>query len=117
MKVQVVTESFGYPYILAVAIVEGTDPDGYVRICKEKVTIGRDESCELCVDDPAVSGFHCAIHVRGSVFEVVDLESRNGTELNGKPLMPGVRQRLKHMDEIRIGETRLIFTANRLTGA
>ncbi len=116
MKVQVVTESFGYPYILGVAIVEGTDPAGFVRITKEKITLGRDESCELFIDDPAVSGFHCSIHIRGTVFEVVDLESRNGTRLNGKDLMPNVRQRVKHMDEITIGDTRMIFTANRLTG-
>ncbi|MDF1563201.1 MAG: FHA domain-containing protein [Deltaproteobacteria bacterium] len=116
MKVQTVREAFAYPYVLAVAIVEGADPDGFTRITREKITVGRDESCELILEDPAVSGFHCAIHVRGTVFEVVDLDSRNGTRLNGKPLMPNVRQRLKHMDEIAIGDTRMIFTANRITG-
>jgi len=115
-KVQIVSQSFGYPYVLALAVVEGAMPHAFCRIGKEKITLGRLEACELVVDDPAVSGRHCAIHVRGGTFEVVDLESSNGTLLNGRPLLPKVRQQLKHMDELRLGETRILFTANRLTG-
>jgi len=39
--------------------------------------------------------------------------ARNGTLLNGKPMKASSRDRLKPLDEIQIGKTKLLFTMNR----
>jgi pSer/pThr/pTyr-binding forkhead associated (FHA) protein len=52
-----------------------------------RVVIGRDQDCDVVLDDPAVSGHHAAISVRkgaGAVIE--DLGSANGTFVNGRPV-------------------------------
>lgn len=47
------------------------------------VRVGRDPACEICVDDPAVSRVHCAIHVDGKQAMLVVGRSRNPTFVNG----------------------------------
>jgi ABC transport system ATP-binding/permease protein len=58
-------------------------------------TIGRDRAADFCVDLPLVSRLHCRLEVGadGSV-EVIDLDSTNGTWVNGEkvaraPIAPG----------------------------
>ncbi len=47
------------------------------------VRVGRDDTCEICIDDPAVSRVHCAIHVDGEQAMLVVGRSRNPTFVNG----------------------------------
>jgi transcriptional regulator with GAF, ATPase, and Fis domain/pSer/pThr/pTyr-binding forkhead associated (FHA) protein len=64
------------------------------------VTIGRDPSSTLALGDAAASRNHCAITGVQDVFTLRDLDSLNGTFVNGVP----VRERaLAHGDEIRVG--------------
>jgi pSer/pThr/pTyr-binding forkhead associated (FHA) protein len=61
---------------------------------------------DLILDDPMVSGKHCTIEFRDGDFVLVDLDSTNGTLVNGKRvkeavLSPGV--------EIAIGQSRMIL--------
>jgi pSer/pThr/pTyr-binding forkhead associated (FHA) protein len=52
-----------------------------------RVVIGRDQDCDVVLDDPAVSGHHAAISVRkGSPPVIEDLGSANGTFVNGRPV-------------------------------
>ena len=58
------------------------------------VTIGRDAEAEIRVDDRWASRRHCQIEESDGTLVVRDLESRNGTLINGNhvtesPLMPG----------------------------
>jgi len=46
--------------------------------------IGRDKSCELRIDDPAVSRFHTEIWFLRDKWWILDLESANGTFVDGK---------------------------------
>jgi len=76
------------------------------------VSIGRDQSSTFAVPDLALSRRHCSIEraagdgARGFVLR--DLDSRNGTLVNGLP----VRQhQLADGDQIRIGDSALIFVA------
>ena len=62
-----------------------------------------------------VSTNHCAIRVDGPVCTIRDLESLNGTRYNGRPLKPGVAQRLRHLDQIQIGNTHLLLLMGRFT--
>jgi pSer/pThr/pTyr-binding forkhead associated (FHA) protein len=47
-------------------------------------TIGRSHSCDLRLSDPSVSRRHCRLVVRGGRVWVHDLESANGTFVNGE---------------------------------
>jgi Nif-specific regulatory protein len=51
-----------------------------------QLSIGRDESSQLLLTDPVVSRRHCAIQQSGVQFELVDLDSHNGTFVNGIPI-------------------------------
>ena len=70
-----------------------------IRIGQDPVTIGRHPDCEVVFDDPEVSRQHAEIRRHEGGFIVVDLNSKNGTRVNGS----GVRQRaLEDGDEISV---------------
>lgn len=71
-----------------------------------RLSVGRDSGNTLHVPDPAVSRRHFVISAAESGFELTDLESHNGTFVNGVP----VRNRLlAHGDTIRVGGCELVF--------
>ena len=51
------------------------------------VTIGRDKSAEIPVEDRTLSRRHCRVYVGADGWRVTDLGSRNGTFLNGSPIL------------------------------
>ncbi|MCA9299457.1 MAG: FHA domain-containing protein, partial [Phycisphaerales bacterium] len=54
-----------------------------VRLSDDPVTIGRHPSCTIRSADDQLSRMHCVIEQNGSGWVVRDLDSRNGTKLNG----------------------------------
>ena len=56
----------------------------------EKTTIGRLDDNTFQIPDPSVSSHHCEILLRGSDVVVKDLDSTNGTFLNGHKITEGV---------------------------
>ena len=74
------------------------------------ITIGRDATSEIFLDDVTVSRKHCQILMikTGSeiAFEVEDLKSLNGTYVNA---VSKVRTSLSHGDELQVGKYRLTF--------
>src|SRR5438128_558173 len=48
------------------------------------MTIGRAADCDLVLDDHKLSRHHCRIEPEGDSWAVVDLQSRNGTLINGQ---------------------------------
>jgi transcriptional regulator with GAF, ATPase, and Fis domain len=71
-----------------------------------QLSIGREESSQLCLIDPVVSRRHCAIQQSGLRFELIDLDSHNGTFVNGIPIR---RRNIDHGDTIKIGTSELVF--------
>jgi len=71
------------------------------------VTIGRAADADVRIEDRFASGIHCRVHSRGNSYFVEDLDSTNGTYLNGADL--NGEAPLSDMDEIRIGDTELRF--------
>jgi pSer/pThr/pTyr-binding forkhead associated (FHA) protein len=71
--------------------------------------LGRDDDCEVTLDDGLVSRRHARIDVDDSGASITDLGSRNGTHVNG------VRTRgtttLVHRDRIRLGRDEMVFIA------
>lgn len=70
------------------------------------MTIGRDSSNTVLIDDDEVSRFHLRIKKRGRLFILEDLESRNGTYLNGDRILNSIVQ---NGDKILIGSTEFTF--------
>ncbi len=71
------------------------------------VTLGRSRQSDIMVDDPNVSRSHAEIRPRGGSWVLADLNSTNGTRLNGRRLQgPEV---LKPGDEIEVGTSLLTF--------
>jgi pSer/pThr/pTyr-binding forkhead associated (FHA) protein len=77
-----------------------------------KVTIGRDQSNDLQLDNTAVSRFHAVIYKHLWPFYVEDLESTNGTYLNGTMLR--WKGTIKDNDIISIDKYELVFNATEL---
>jgi hypothetical protein len=75
----------------------------------EPITIGRLPECDVVVSDPAVSRRHAEVRRRDGQFVVVDLDSTNGTRVNGT----GIRERvLADGDEITVGGVAVRFEAS-----
>jgi pSer/pThr/pTyr-binding forkhead associated (FHA) protein len=70
-----------------------------------RTLVGRGEHCEVRIEDEAVSTDHLEISRHGSTLLATDLDSRNGTLLNGAPL-EGTR-RLRNGDVLVAGGVRL----------
>ena len=104
---------FGVPHVYVLAAIEGDNPHVVHRIQQHETLVGRGAEASFVIDDEEISTLHCKIRAEASVCTLQDLGSLNGTLLNGKPLRPGASTRLRHLDEIQIGGTRLLMLTGR----
>ena len=72
--------------------------------------MGRSSSCEVTVQDPALSRNHCLFEMRDGSVWVTDLASANGTTVNGA-LLGADSVELKAGDVVEAGETTLTVAA------
>lgn len=87
-------------------IIEG-EGEGTVFSLDQKTTvIGRGEDCDIVINHPMVSRHHAKIVRVGPSFYIHDLQSTNGTMVNGENIDQHV---LQPEDEIQIGVTLLLF--------
>src|SRR5690349_24356084 len=70
----------------------------------DKTTIGRVEDNTFPITEPSVSSHHCEILLRGSEVMVKDLNSTNGTFINGEKISESV---LKPGQILRLGQIEL----------
>jgi hypothetical protein len=70
------------------------------------LTIGREDTNALAIDSPFVSSAHARVLRDGSSWVIEDLQSANGTRVNGQPV---VASALMNGDVIEVGDQRLIF--------
>ncbi len=74
---------------------------GYrIPLLLDKILVGRGDDCELQPIDNAVSSHHCELSYDGRRWWIRDLDSRNGTRVNGAVVQ---RRALRNGDEIIIG--------------
>jgi len=93
------------PRLIAISgLLKGT----IFSLAQEEISIGRDLSNSVSLNDASVSRRHCLIKKNGSTdgFQVTDLESYNGTFVNGVQV---AEQALTHGDQIALGDLRFIF--------
>jgi transcriptional regulator with GAF, ATPase, and Fis domain len=82
--------------------ISGPLQDSVFALPTQELSLGRDASNGLPISDPSVSRRHCLIHPEGSGFKLRDLDSRNGTLVNGEPVKD---HWLHHQDEITVGDS------------
>jgi len=82
--------------------VRGGPPGSECRLGRRERVLGRDEACDFVIDDARVSREHARIESGEGEHFVVDLDSRNGTQVNGRPVRGAVA--LRDGDLIQLGE-------------
>ena len=77
-----------------------------VQIIKDKTTLGRRPYNDIVIDNLAVSGEHAVLQMVGSDVFIEDLNSTNGTYINGKAVK---KQLLAHNDTVEIGKYKIKY--------
>jgi transcriptional regulator with GAF, ATPase, and Fis domain len=72
----------------------------------DQISIGRESASDVSLSHSSVSRRHCLIKRNGGEFLICDLDSYNGTFVNGVPVK---EQPLVHADQIKIGSIALLF--------
>jgi hypothetical protein len=91
---------------LAQEIVTLTTGDKRREITSRRVVIGRSKDCDVQITDPNASRRHAELRQEGSAYWLIDLDSTNGTTVNGRR---AARAKLDTGDVITIGSTDLLF--------
>lgn len=80
-----------------------------VQLTKDKTTLGRRPYNDIVIDNLAVSGEHAVLQMTGGDVTLEDLNSTNGTYLNGKAVK---KQLLQNGDSIEIGKYKIKFVGD-----
>jgi hypothetical protein len=89
---------------LVLFLADGSTLD--ILLSRERVTIGRRPDNDVCLPYPAVSGEHAAVVTILSDSFLEDLNSTNGTLVNGKTI---AKHFLRDRDEIDVGRQKLLY--------
>ena len=74
-----------------------------IPLIRPTLTVGRRESCDICMRFPNISGLHCELSFRDGFWHVKDLNSTNGIKVNGMRVQERL---LQPRDELTIGQRR-----------
>ncbi|GAP36437.1 hypothetical protein ISF6_2277 [Piscinibacter sakaiensis] len=77
-----------------------------VQLSKDKTTLGRRPYNDIVIDNLAVSGEHAVLQMVGGDVFIEDLNSTNGTYINGKAVK---KQLLTHNDLVEIGKYKIKY--------
>lgn len=77
-----------------------------VQLTKDRTTLGRRPYNDIVIDNLAVSGEHAVLQISGTEVHIEDLNSTNGTYINGKAIK---KQLLKHNDTVEVGKHKIKF--------
>jgi pSer/pThr/pTyr-binding forkhead associated (FHA) protein len=87
-------------------VLEGVDKGRVFRDLPIPVTIGREEGNALRLNDERVSRYHAKVQVEDGDIILTDLDSTNGTRVNGTAVQI---RRLRPGDQVSIGRSMLLF--------
>ena len=79
---------------------------GLFHLAKASLVIGRGREADLVIDSPRLSNRHCRLFFDGHLWQIVDLDSKNGLAVNGDQLK---KKELQPGDQIDIEEYRVVF--------
>jgi transcriptional regulator with PAS, ATPase and Fis domain len=92
--------------IASLVAVAGPIKGDVVPLTGEPLSIGRSTCNQLSIPDVALSRTHCRVRSESNQAIIHDLESSNGTFVNGIPVR---RRVLEHGDEVRVGQSVFVF--------
>lgn len=84
-----------------------------IPLIRELLTVGRRESCDVCMRFPNISALHCQLTFRNGYWYVRDLNSTNGVKINGTRVQEKV---LHPRDELTIGKRKYTIQYDMPTG-
>ena len=88
-------------------VIAGPMKDSTIPLPDGEATLGRDPTNAVAVADASVSRKHCLLRrEEDGRFHIKDLDSRNGTMVNGTAVKTGW---LRHGDEIATGDSMFLF--------
>jgi pSer/pThr/pTyr-binding forkhead associated (FHA) protein len=90
-------------------VLDGIDKGRVFRDLPLPVTIGREEGNVLRLNDERVSRYHAKVQCDSEDFILTDLESTNGTRVNGNVVQI---RRLRFGDRVSVGRSLLLFGSN-----
>jgi pSer/pThr/pTyr-binding forkhead associated (FHA) protein len=90
-------------------IIDGHDKRQALEFEDDSLLVGRSADCGLQVKDHFVSRKHLKITKKGERIFIKDLNSRNGTFVNGEPIRPGLEIELPEGVPVVVGMTVLCF--------
>lgn len=91
---------------ITLRVLDGADCGRVYEQLPTPVTIGREEGNTIQINDERVSRFHVKIQADQDKIVITDLESTNGTKINGEDTQLRI---LRHGDTIMVGRTVLLF--------
>ncbi len=91
---------------ITIQVLEGLERGKVFEAIETPVTIGREEDNTIQLNDERISRFHSKIQEDSSRIILTDLDSTNGTRVNGRPVQLRV---LKPGDQLAIGRCLLVF--------
>lgn len=87
-------------------VISGPHVGKMYKIDREEVTVGRSSKADMHVNDLGISRAHARVMIRGDEVFIEDLQSANGTYLNGDRLLRP--QKLGDGDKITLGSTTIL---------
>jgi pSer/pThr/pTyr-binding forkhead associated (FHA) protein len=96
--------------VVTFQVLEGIDKGRTFRELATPVTIGREEGNTLRLNDERVSRFHAKVQFDNGEIILTDLESTNGTRVNGNVVQI---RRLRPGDRVGVGRSLLLFGSDR----
>jgi pSer/pThr/pTyr-binding forkhead associated (FHA) protein len=84
------------------------------ELVDETITIGRASDNRIVVNDPSISTYHARLLLEGQTYRLKDLDSTNGTRVNGKPVTEAV---LRFDDRIRFGAAEARYESSEVSGS
>src|SRR5215470_15056339 len=84
------------------------------ELMDEAITIGRGPDNTIIVNDPSISTHHAQLLLEGDTYRLKDLDSTNGTRVNGKPVTETV---LRFDDRIRFGAAEARYESSEASGS
>jgi pSer/pThr/pTyr-binding forkhead associated (FHA) protein len=90
-------------------VVEKGRQAGREFLLEDRARLGRDPGCAIAIEDENVSREHAEVRLARGRVQIVDLQSRNGTMVNGAKVKQAA---LADGDRVRVGDTTLRFAAD-----
>jgi diguanylate cyclase (GGDEF)-like protein len=88
-----------------IIVLAGQNVGEMYKVASEQITLGRGGGADVRLVDEGISRFHCRIRADGGDLFVEDLQSRNGTFLNGERIS---KRKLEDGDKIQLGRTTVL---------